>query len=327
MEIMTTPAPLSPQTMERLAFIQMLHQQGVDQSHQPEPLNYTCILTFHDAIELFLMLAGEHLALPVDDKKPFMVRYFDNLHPNKVAGGVEFAGRNGVKRITDLRNSFKHAHTWPGASGIDQSRADSASFFEENTPKVFGISYDEINMADLVTQPQARQKVKEAAAGWDAGDACEAMALLVDASVALFRDHPMEYRNRWPFSFGDDIHYPLDVRKISAVLWQPEHNSRRGVPTRGAEQLGKQLHLVTSAVQEMQQAMRMMSIGIDYRDQHRFDQLTPFVGYTHDGERHVNADANYAPTREDFAFCRRFVITVSLRLAELEAYPDPPIGA
>lgn len=47
--------------MKRLAFVQMLFLQGVEQSRLPEPLNVTSVLTLHDASELFLGMAAEKL--------------------------------------------------------------------------------------------------------------------------------------------------------------------------------------------------------------------------------------------------------------------------
>jgi len=47
--------------IKRLAFIKYLYKLAVDQSRRPEPLCSASILTFHDAVELFLQLASEHL--------------------------------------------------------------------------------------------------------------------------------------------------------------------------------------------------------------------------------------------------------------------------
>lgn len=62
--------PLDPLTVQRLAFIRFLYEQGVSQADQPEPLSATAVLSFHDAVELFLRLAAEHLHvnLPTDVK-------------------------------------------------------------------------------------------------------------------------------------------------------------------------------------------------------------------------------------------------------------------
>lgn len=44
---------ISSQETQRLAFIRLLVQQGVEQAAKPEPMAAAAILTFHDAVELF----------------------------------------------------------------------------------------------------------------------------------------------------------------------------------------------------------------------------------------------------------------------------------
>ncbi len=47
-------------SMRRLAFIRYLYGDAVRQSQLPEPMCAASVLTFHDAAELFLVLACEH---------------------------------------------------------------------------------------------------------------------------------------------------------------------------------------------------------------------------------------------------------------------------
>jgi hypothetical protein len=119
-----TPLPmLDPHVMKRLAFTRLLYQQGIDQSHLPEPLTFTSVLTFHDAVELFLVLAGEHLGASLPEHTSFMA-YWAELHPRKLAGGVELSARAPMSRLNRLRNGFKHAGSLAGAPAVEQSRAD-----------------------------------------------------------------------------------------------------------------------------------------------------------------------------------------------------------
>jgi hypothetical protein len=52
---------LPTESMRRLAFIRALYQQGVEQSGQLEPWTAASVLSFHDAVELFMILSAEHL--------------------------------------------------------------------------------------------------------------------------------------------------------------------------------------------------------------------------------------------------------------------------
>lgn len=321
---MTTP-PVTPQTMERLAFVRLLHQQGVEQSRLPEPLSFTCVLTFHDAIEMFLILASEHLGISVNDRTAFVPRYFDGFHPDKnPKKGVELSGRNGVKRLTDLRNGFKHANTWPGPRGIEDSRADTASFFEENTPKVFGVAYDQIDMADLVPQEQTRKLIKRAATLNRAGSRTEAMARLQQAFQEMFHQHIRPGRSS-PFSFGRNL---PSMMRFDSLIRAATGNSH-GPTYRATEELGKHLEAIYEATTQMQASMRVIALGLDFSEYHRFQKLVPGFVYGPGEEEETEVivrsyHALYAASDEEYEFCLRFVISAALRLAQLEALAADP---
>lgn len=54
---------LGEDEVRRLGFIRHLFKTGVEQSHEPRPLCAKSILTFHDAVELYLNLVAEHFEL------------------------------------------------------------------------------------------------------------------------------------------------------------------------------------------------------------------------------------------------------------------------
>lgn len=307
---------LSPQTMKRLAFIRLLYGQAVDQSGLPEPLNVTSILSMHDAVELFLILTGEHLGATLPDRTEFM-KYWTELHPNKFSHGVGLSGKTAMGRLNRVRNAFKHAGTMPGITAVEQARVDVTSFFEDNMPKVFNITFDEINMVDIIPQPQTRDTLKKSAAANAAGDRIEAMVLLVEAFDELFNQHvrPGGYPPS-AFNFGPNISFPLRENDIHAILRQSDNASRR-MPARGAEQLAKQINDLTEVVIAIQAAMRVTAIGLDYSQYDRFRQLTPHVNRTLDGNTHRAYSPNYAPSQDEFECCRQFVIAVAFRLAAL----------
>ncbi|GAA3844314.1 hypothetical protein GCM10022226_79270 [Sphaerisporangium flaviroseum] len=308
---------LDPQTMRRLAFIRLLHQQGIEQSRSPQPLSFTSVLTFHDAIELFCMLTSERVGVDSPKGNTFVQRYFDGLQPDKNDGrGVILAGRAGVKRITDMRNAFKHANAWPGAEGLEQSRADAAAFFDENTPKVFGIEYAAIDMADLIPQEEVRDLVREAAAVESSGSRIEAMALLVDAGNAVSREHLGQGRDRTSFSFGPNLRVGLPLAESDIARMLRSLDGYGSVVHEFAEQIAT----LTKITLETQHALRVMTLGVDYHAYLKFLRLTPIVNYSINGERSVHHPAALKPTAEDYAFCQQLVISMALRSADIQSH-------
>jgi len=204
--------------MKRLVFARLLYQQGADQSHLPEPLTFTSILTFHDSVELFLILAGEHLKANLPAQIQFM-KYWTELHPNKLKGGVELSAKIAMDRLNRLRNALKHLGTLPGLAAVEQARADVTVFFEDNTPKVFGVPFAGIDMSSLIPQADIGNKIRAATAANANGDRIEAMALLVEAFDSLFDEYVDRHSfGSTPFSFGRRIIFPLRKNKIHAVL-------------------------------------------------------------------------------------------------------------
>lgn len=325
--IISTPS-LTQDTVQRLAFIRLLVGQAVDQSHQPEPLAASCILTLHDAIELFLILASEHLKVSVSERGKLTQRFFEGLHPDKLGStGVDLVGRKGVDRLSSLRNTIKHDAALPAGRQIEQSRTDAALFFEENTPRVFGLTFDAIDMIELVPQQAVRHRMRDADAAWTAGDLVKGMGELRIAFDELFFDHMVgdgHYRES-PLTFGQQVQSdPFLGQKIAKALTLDSTGKHAPVPARLAETVGKHLEVLTDVVSRLQRALQISSIGIDYHRLHRFEMLCPHVSLRAHGQREAYWRGPYAPDRSDYDYCRQFVITGALRVAEMTGLLHPP---
>ncbi|MFD7677084.1 hypothetical protein [Streptomyces sp. NPDC060187] len=315
--------------MKNLAFIRLLHHQGMEQSLLPEPLSFTSVLTFHDAVELFLIVSAEHLGAVVKDREPFIKRFFEGLHPSTFPGGVELQGQYGIKRLNDLRNGFKHTAGFPGPSAIADVKADTAHFLLENTPRVFGFAFDDIDLAGVVQHQQTRAYLKKAAQLNSEGSLLEAMGTLTIAFQELLDDQIRDedaYPRQTAYSFGESMpSHPLREDQIRMTLHQPDHASRRGTPTRAAETLAKELTRTRDVTRALQEGMRLLVLGVDFHEYQRFTTLTPAAAYFgNSGAPQFSAESGYAPNQEEFLFCRQFVITVALRLAEIKARDVPP---
>ncbi|MFD4595645.1 hypothetical protein [Streptomyces rubiginosohelvolus] len=318
---------ISSQEMQRLAFIRLLVQQGVEQAARPEPIAAAAILTFHDAVELFLMLASEHLGVTVPDKGGFVPRYFDSLHPDKAGpAGVDLAGRLGVKRLTDHRNAFKHAAALPSGTAVVQARDDTERFFEENTPKVFNIPFDSIDMVELIPQPSTREQTRTARRAWQQGDHLKAMGTLALAFEELFTTHVMNPDHGYsPFAFGPAVeHGAFMGRDIARAITAANGERTHRNPTRGVDQVGKQVQQLSSTVFEMQAALRVMTLGIDLHRYFRFKALSPDVDkYADQRVEFYDAGGRFQADEDGFAYCEQFVLAAALRLAELGGHTTP----
>ncbi|WP_157407776.1 hypothetical protein [Actinomadura atramentaria] len=307
---MSTPNQLTQHTTERLAFARLLHLEAVDQSHRPAPFDKFSILLFHDAVEHFLILACEHVGAV--QPREFM-KYWTEM--TKV--GTPLAGQIGMDRLNRCRRDFKHAGAPPSQEDIELARSDTASFFEENTPRVFGLDYAAIDMVDLIPQAEARQLVQKSREAQEKGDRLEAMALLREAFDAVFLGR--SDRDDWgsgPFSIGPTLRRVPGTRKFQSVLVNDG--------LRSAGEVAEYLEAIAKIVEPSQTALRVLVLGLNYQEYVRFVQLSPRVSYTMDMSRHVDAPPGYAPTADHFTFCLQFVIRAALKSSETEAAATAP---
>jgi hypothetical protein len=319
---------LAPGGINRLAFIRLLYLQGIGQSRQPRPLSAASIMTFHDATELFLILAAEHLKAGPVARDSGLLQYWTVLRPRRGFAGVELSGQHGIGRLISVRNDVKHLGALPSAEDIADARSSVTGFLEDSTPKAFGLEFASIDMADVVPQEEARARLKAAAVAEAAGDRKEAMALLAEGFAELFRPYAgLPFGSAGAYGFGPDVRGGPGFSAGMGPAMGTVGREIRSNQARGLEAIGQEvddnLAKLNDVVAAIQRGMRVMAVGIDYARYNRFDQLTPKVWGA--GEhRRVDADFNYAPTREEYDDCVQFVITAALRLAELEADTAEP---
>jgi hypothetical protein len=295
---------LSPNTIKRLAFIRFLYSQGLEQAARPQPLAATALLSFHDAVEMFLLLAAEHLGVNLDRNTTF-----DGYWTQVAAqASVQLPSRNAMRRMNNSRVNFKHHGSIPSPTDLDQFRADVTTFFTDATRAAFNADFTSIDMTDLVTQQQALDKIREAETHAGRNDYIEALALLSDALESLFYDYANRKRTShdrtaFTFTFGDDESFSEFVRPNFAAM---DHR------------LGGQVMALTDAVYEMQHALRVLVVGLDYRRYARFDMLVPHVSYSMFGVRRVEPAPGLHAGDEEYQFCKLFVIETAIHLAEMD---------
>ncbi|MGQ4433870.1 MULTISPECIES: hypothetical protein [unclassified Streptomyces] len=312
------PNQITVQTVQRLAFVRFLYEQGVSRSAQPEPLSATAILSFQDAIEHFLLLGADHLGVNLPNDMKFL-QFWERLKP-KLPQGQELPGKQAMSRVNKLRVDFKHYGIPPATASIMQARADVATFFTDATPLVFGVDFDAVDMVDLVPRAETVKFLRYAQARVDAGDHPEAMAGLLIAFMELI-DHYTEvgrYSHRPPFRIEERIHdYRDDSQRLAG--------QRRGDATMSrlidmVKSTIKQVAGLTQATQEIQRVMQVIALGIDYTRYAQFQVLTPYVHRYSNGTASFVIDKGHkAVTANDYQFGRLFVIESALQAAKADA--------
>jgi hypothetical protein len=172
-----------------------------------------------------------------------------------------------------------------------------------------------------------RVALRAAAAAELAGDRTEAMALLAETFTELFYAQVGSGFGSRPYGFGPDVRTEPGlggrIGGVFGTLASHVRGNFAGNIRNTGQKLGKRVDDLTAVTIELQQAMRVLALGIDYGRYVRFQRLTPQVT-GRDEHRHVHTEYGYAPTREEFDDCQQFIITVALRLAEHDSTNAPP---
>lgn len=295
-------------TIRRLAFIRYLYQTAITQSHAPVPLSCASILTMHDAVELFLQLASEHLN--IGSAQPGFMDYWDLLSKKL---GRDLEQKESMRRLNKARVSLKHHGTFPSQLDIESFRGSVTSFFGDNSPLVFGIPLADVSLVEYVNPQSARDKLKEAEADLAKGDTLTALDKIALAFEEMIRDYETRKRDGFynsPFYFGRDLGF------LSSFFMGLGHGSLSS-PER---KLGDFVDRVKESIEAMQEAIKILALGLDYRKYSKFRQLTPHLTLVMSGDymisrRHKEEDK---PSIDDARFCVDFVVESALALAEFD---------
>lgn len=293
---------LSPNTIKRLAFIRSLYSQGLEQAARPQPLAATALLSFHDAVEMFLLLPAEHLGVSLDRNTTF-----DGYWTQVAAQtSVQLPSRNAMRRMNNSRVNFKHHGSIPSATDLDQFRGDVTTFFTDATRAVLDADFTSIDMTDLVPQQAALTRIREAETRARQGGYVEALGLLSETLDGLLDDYAARKRtsgSTTAFTFG-----PQRFDTENAVITNPEVGP----------ELSELILSMTQAIWDMQHALGILSVGLDYRRYARFHMLVPSVLHHRDGSRSLDPRPYLRVGDEEYQFCKLFVIEAAIHLAEVD---------
>jgi hypothetical protein len=263
----------------------------------------------HDAVELFLQLSCEQLN--VGEKQPTFIGYWDLLNPKLDPN--ELTQKESMRRLNKARVALKHHGTFPSDLDIEAFRANTMSFFQDNTPLVFGLSFEDVSLVEFVNPEASRSLLTEAQGDIARGDILSALDKTAIAYEEMIRDYEDRKRGRYlrsPFYFGRDL-----------TFHDAFHLGLKRGTSREEQNFAEFVDRVKESIEAMQGAIKTIALGIDYRKYARFKRLTPALLRTMDGKWHVQRFASKADnllSPDEARFCIDFVIESALALAEFD---------
>lgn len=283
-----------PILLKRLSLIKYIFENGIREYKQPEPLSMSALLLFHDSVELFLGLAIEHLDIFLPGKKDLsFTEYWDKIKEERQ---IEVTQKGIMTRMNLARVAFKHHGTMISKLDLETFSSITYQFFIENCASLFAIDFSSISMVELVTEPEIREKLNEAIKLLDDMQFPESLDAINKAFFMMIAKYESNKMTRFygsifriaaspSFFSSHDFHYDRNLEKLA--------------------------NYTIESIEEIQNTMKIVGYGIDFRKYSRFSYLTPIVYSKDQGETlffEHRYDRTLPFTEEDTKYCLDFCI-------------------
>jgi hypothetical protein len=283
------------QMMRRLTIVRYLFLMGIEQSHKGEPFSAFSNLTLHDAAELFLQTALEHVGGALKKNQKEFSAYWAAIK-EKTGSAPTLEGQ--MSRFNRARVALKHDGTLPAHNQIEEFRAIVTAFFDENSLTLFKLSFDEISLAGLVRSERIRTSLQGAEKALREGDCKTAL----EEAMKSFRLALSEYRRS---SFGENLYEPtINTSWILRSTGGPAFSS-------SGSRFGYQLSRMVDAFGE---ALTVVAYNLDFDGYRYLRRYGPAVHELIGGELIVEWVVEATDNREIVLRCVTFAINAALQL-------------
>jgi hypothetical protein len=304
------------EAVRRLIFIKYLYESGAEQSKKPAPYSSTTVLMFHDTVELFLVLVAEFLDISEKTLKDLsFTKSWSIIDPALERKGKGcLTQRLAMERLNDARNVFKHRGIMPSEDIVNSTRISVGDFLEENTKAVLAVDFREISLVDFVYFKSAQNSLKGAIGLLKENkkeEAIDKIALSFRQLLDDYIDRKRVLKHGSLFSFSDFSGFSSSEDNMDDVEWA--------------------FNEVEDALDSLEEPVRLLALGLDYRKYVRFDLITSRrISRDREKRNYVidrldrKIDGN--PNDNDLQFCINFVIesAIILKQFDFELRPAKP---
>ena len=277
-------------TTKRLAIIRHLFEKGKTMSLEGEPMNGLCLLPFHDSVEMFMKLCAEEKGLQIPRNTMFM-DYYTKL--------PQLQDKTQMDSLNSRRVSLKHHGQMPSSHDVEITRVNVIDFFEHNTPVFFGCKLEDVSLEVLISYPKVREYFAKYHEFVDTGKYGDAQAQCQIAFKVFMLEYHKKYNRGFNLKSGPAS--VLDSVKNPYL----ENNT------------DKYLESLKEAVQGLNEAISVMSLGINYFKYSEFIAMGPAVnrwGNSLDGEYDYYVGVTEMFDATTAKACYDFVIDTVLQL-------------
>lgn len=291
----------------RLAFAQHLIMRAQEDARLPSPLNAAAVLSAQDAVEMVLIVISQTLDL--DPNKYKFMAFWEAF----ARRGIELPYKESMRRLNDCRVAIKHRGSFPSTFDVERVVADAEAFVAESIACAFGTDRAVEGLFCFITYEGVREHLRQARVHLEE----HKRTASVEESALAFDELVNEYWNTRSMGPGSS---PFSFNKFgrfdNASSWIPAE--------RGFKDLRKHVDKTVETAEAMDEALRVLSLGLDMDSYIVFKRLTPNVFHFFD--RHVECywltetQESVELSDDAAAWCFGFVFEAAL---ELSSRPNP----
>jgi hypothetical protein len=295
--------------MERLVFIKYISQKAEEQSYAFYPASQLSILMFHDAIELFLVLAYEEVGGTKTTQINFM-EYWDLIYGKSKKLVTQ---KSSISKLNDARIQLKHKGNLVHEVDIEKFRVNAMNFFTENSKLIFNLDFLELSLIDLVNNSLAKRRLKRSYELLNENKLKDSLLASTEAFYTILD----EYENKKVGPFGDSpFDFSSSMNHMSSFRLRIKNSK---VPE--IKEISKFVDTTKKTIESMGNALKIISLGIDYKKYAKFRILTPERVKIESGPSKYYFNQSQMINgikKEDVEFCIDFVIETALIIQEFD---------
>ena len=292
---------------KRLALVKYLYQQGIETSYKADAIAGFSVLNFHDAVEMFFLVALEHSGTREQNKpnaksKLFLMDFFELL-PNATM-------KTAINSLNLCRNAIKHNGQFPSKIDIEKHRVNVGQFFSENCKEFFDVDFETVSLIDLVSFPKTHSFLTEAQNNLNNESFYECLAECSKAFDCLLR----EYNSNKIFEF-DSIFEIGDKSDKSYERFVNDVSLNDNAARRNKQWFER----ASKTINELRDLQQLMIMGVDCNRYVLFDTVTPDLYYWEGEDKYdVHCSQQYLEERvfinkETCEMCISFIIDTALQ--------------
>ncbi|MGD0208252.1 MAG: hypothetical protein ABSC89_11650 [Verrucomicrobiota bacterium] len=293
---------LTRDEVKRLAFAKYLLSLGKRQIKLHEPFASVSLLLFHDATDHLLGLVSERVGSK--ENKEFM-EYWKLI--NGARPGYVLPDRVGMERFNRARVALKHKGLQHSRTQLEEFQNLVESFFNKVIADIFQTTLDAVSICEFISNDKVRKFLKRAGESYERGETRKVRCLCALGFDELMKSSELPKLQHF---FDEEFSFDFDYWYGSVPYVYLDEG-------RGADlNVEEFFKFIKKSLNGLQDRMRIISMGIDFRLYARFHSITPRVEYSWNRKRKISERGIPELTHQDVEFCIEFVTDVALNLQD-----------